>query len=143
MKTIKYFLFLFSFILFISCKSSQPTVGGDDQVVHPGGNPIIGLVPSSPPSALPFKDYCRRDDRGFIMLFQNSGEVESSEIQGTITFSGSPPIAFVIPKIPAKVGTINGSKEVIVTIPIDCFSSDCGFTIQWSNQPAINGQCIG
>ena len=135
-------MFLFTFLLIVSCTGTQPTVS-DNQVVLPLGNPIISLVPSSPESALPFKDYCRKDNRGFIMLFQNSGKLESPKILGTITFSDSPPIPFEIPKIPAKIGDTNGFKEVIVSIPIGCFSPDCGFTIQWSNQPAINGQCIG
>jgi len=143
MKIINLLLFVFSFTLFISCTNKNPQIVSDPRPEVDTN--IVAVLPSNPIISLVRIDnnYCRLDDRGFIMRFQNSGTLESSEIQGKITFNDFAPIPFEIPKIPANMGGINGFKEVIITIPNGCFSSDCHFFIQWSNQPAVSGVCIG
>ncbi len=161
MKTIYSLSFLFVTMILFSCTNTKSTVvkkvpvfdnpAPDGGILTQPTNSIISLFPSSPVEALPFKEFCRRDNRGFIMIFQNSGNLQSSEFQGTITFGGHTPIIFTVPEIPARVDEFTNSfTEVVIPItqmPADCTTpnpgDNCSFSIQWSNQPPHTGQCIG
>ncbi len=138
MKFYKFLGLIFVIVFLVSCKNIKPNAGKTPN--NMGGKTYkIDLVPITPEST----NYCRKDDRGFIMLFQNSGGLKSPEIEGRIIFEGNIPITFIIPEIPEKIGDTNGSTEVIVQIPNGCFNPDCWFTIQWLSRSSIKGVCIG
>ena len=102
------------------------------------GNPIVGIRPpfgSSPVS------YCRRENGFLSVVFENTGNMASPDTTVvTVSFGTTPQtdVAQTRPSIPP-----GGTVEMSYEIPAGCFSPDCRFSIQWSNQPAVAGICIG
>ncbi len=132
-----YTLFLISISIFslVSC-SGEVELPNPPTKNAPTDNPIIGIVPSR---GAPRTDYCKINGNDLVITFANSGGIASSSGTGvTVTF-GSVPIG---PQIMPAIQP-GASVDMNFQIPNGCFSSDCSFSIQWSNQPIVSGICIG
>jgi hypothetical protein len=112
-----------------------------DLEVDPGaglGNPVVGIVP--PRGSAPH-EYCRREDGFLSVVFTNTGSLQSpGNVNVNVTFATDPEQTVTVPMPPIPAG---GTVEMSFEIPPGCFSPDCSFTIQWSNQPEVGGLCIG
>ncbi len=119
--------------------SKDPLEEGNDKV-QPGGTAVVGIVPTCGSAAI---EYCQRNNGNLSVFFRNTGDGPSSDqtIEVKVEFQTGSPNASVSQFMPSIAP--GETIEMIFEIPGGCFSPDCDFTIQWSNQPAVQGKCIG
>ena len=118
----------------VACNNQPPPAGDQNLPVNQAA--VVGLDDDA-------VGLCRRDDAGnLIVRFNNTGELAAnSQPEVRVTFNvgdTDPVVTQTMPVIPA-----GGSVDMAFQIPTGCFSADCFFSIQWSNQPAQSGTCIG
>lgn len=118
----------------------RDTVDPNEGVDPQGRNAIVGIIPPVGSAAV---EYCHRDDSTLSVFFRNTGELASSDQTTEVhvnftTGSSTVTQTQLMPSI-APGETI----EMFFEIPVGCFGPDCNFTIQWSNQPEVQGRCIG
>ena len=108
----------------------------------PAEIPSLKLIPEN---GLP-GDYCMRRTSGATnvldITFRNDG---TAAYQGgdpiSVTFSTGKTRAVARGTIPAIARGDSGT--LAVPIPLACFDPDCEFTIDWANQPKVEGFCPG
>lgn len=108
----------------------------------PGPNPVVRILPPISQN-LGAHAYCKRDDEGNLNVqFQNIGDLDQAAgFDVTVTFvTRFGPVEETQPLEPLVVNQIG---TLFYTIPPGCFDHDCSFTIEWSNQPAVDGICFG
>jgi hypothetical protein len=113
-------------------EASAPTGG----VVVGNRGPVVGIIP---PFGSPPHEYCQRDDLNLSVAFRNSGDMSAAPAPVSVTFGGvNQTFTQTRPRIPP-----GGTVEMIYQMPEGCFNPDCGFRIEWSNQPDVDGRCVG
>lgn len=109
--------------------------------VDPGphlGNRVVGIVP--PVDSAPSEN-CKRNQGSLLVEFRNSGAIDApGGVDVHVTFCTNPEVVVTNPMPPIPD---NQSVSMPFVIPKGCFSPDCGFAVQWSNQPSVPGLCIG
>lgn len=115
----------------------QPDSGVVRGLAPGTGSAVIGI---RPPNGSPRHAYCLRDGDFLSVIFANSGGLASTgAVAVDVTFKTKPPTTLTrqMPAIPS-----GGRVEMAFPVPSGCFTPDCDFTIQWSNQPPVAGRCF-
>ncbi len=111
-----------------------------DQVLAQGGTAVVGIIPPNGSSPV---EYCIREGNILSILFRNTGDLASPDRTTNVkvefsTDASNSAETKLMPSIPP-----GGTIEMTFEIPGTCFSPDCHFSVQWSNQPVVLGRCIG
>jgi CARDB protein len=131
------------------------TAAGDDGQVEtieiervPARRAQAGL-----PDLIPFADpktgFCRRDDRGnLVVTVKNQGSADAGPSTTTVVFSSGGTFSQPTPPIPA-----GGSVDLLFPVPGGCFDPDCSFRIIVDSASQVtesnegnntaSGTCIG
>ena len=122
-----------------SCSGPPPPKVTPVDPVAVDPKPIIKIFPSNGSRT----DYCNISGDRLFVNFTNSGnETSPADILVTVTFPADDPNPPTVETVLMPALPPNSVGGPNFPVPDRCFTSDCPFTIKWSNQE-VKGKCIG